>query len=165
MRDYIIYPHFGILPQKKPDLIYLEDDNYSNIDPNIISNIDPNIISNIALKFLKNRKSADIILIDDTDKKSDNNDKKSDNTDKKIGYLSLSELNNNIITLQHIELDIAYRKKNIAVNIIYILMNILAAYYAPSEILLEFEYKKEMFKIAYELLFYKNDNKFIRKCR
>jgi hypothetical protein len=44
-------------------------------------------------------------------------------------------------------------------------MDILAAYYAPNRISLKFLYTKEMYSIAYKLLFHKIDNFFIRECR
>ena len=62
---------------------------------------------------------------------------------------------NSIIELAHIEIFSAYRKQNIAINAIFILMNILRAYYAPVQYSLIFKYVKQMNEIAFELKFSK----------
>ena len=51
--------------------------------------------------------------------------------------------------------DTKYRKKNIAVNVLFVLMEILASYYAPLNISLKMAFVKPMFQIAHTLQFHK----------
>jgi hypothetical protein len=67
--------------------------------------------------------------------------------------------------MNHIELDPQYRKKNIAINVLFLFMDTISAYYAPLAISLITEYCKQMHTIAFELEFAKNENLYIRKCR
>jgi RimJ/RimL family protein N-acetyltransferase len=136
----VIFPHFGISKQQQPMAIDLSK-------PNSILNL--KIISLLSLDFYKKDKRDKIHIYYDS---------------KKIGYIDLI-LHNFIIQLSHIELDKEYQKKGIAINVIYLLMDMLAAYYAPNRISLKFLYTKEMYSIAYKLLFHKIDNFFIRECR
>ena len=131
--------------------------------------VDANIISKLHLTFNKNRDKIEIYLYHGHSKID------------KIGKIDLNIDNIDIIVLSHIELDNNYRKKNIAVNVLFVLMEILASYYAPLNISLRMAFVKPMFQIAHTLQFHKtlftkrrqkdeNENKkqeeyYIRLCR
>ena len=91
------------------------------------------------LQFNKHRNKIDIYLIS-----------------TKIGHINLNIDNIDVIILSHIELLTSYRKKNIAVNVLFVLMEILAAYYAPLNISLKMAFVKPMFHIAHTLQFHKS---------
>ena len=119
--------------------------------------VDADIISKLNLQFNKHRNKIDIYLIS-----------------TKIGHIDLNIDNIDVIVLLHIELSPPYRKKNIGVNVLFVLMEILAAYYAPLNISLKMAFVKPMFKIAHTLQFHKGNSMiergkeeeyFIRLCR
>jgi hypothetical protein len=148
----VIFPHFGLLHAK----------NYiSPIAIELTNNkLNEEILSKLILQFNDERTLVDIYLLD-----------------KKIGFIKFKEHLNNIdiikeidspyIFMHHIELEPHYRKKNISVNVLFLFMEILSAYYAPLPIVLATTYCKHMHKIAFELEFTKifNLNIYIRKCR
>jgi len=101
-------------------------------------NVDADIISKLHLKFNSHRDKIEIYY-----------------ENYKIGHIDLNIDNIDIIVLSHIELVPSYRKKNIAVNVLFILMEILAAYYAPLNISLKMAFVKPMFQIAHTLQFHK----------
>jgi GNAT superfamily N-acetyltransferase len=101
--------------------------------------VDATVISKLNLQFNKHRNKIDIYLIS-----------------TKIGHINLNIDNIDVIILSHIELLTSYRKKNIAVNVLFILMEILAAYYAPLNISLKMAFVKPMFHIAHTLQFHKS---------
>jgi hypothetical protein len=158
----IINPHFGLSNKEKPGQL---------ISPlkcviNTELNIDADIVSKLYLKFNTTRNKIEIYINNKSDFVS-------------IGHIELNIDNIDVIVLSHIELDPPYRKKNIAVNIIFILIETLAAYYAPLNISLKILYVKPMFHIAHILQFHKtlftkrrqkdendeNEEYFIRLCR
>ena len=101
-------------------------------------NISADIISKLYLKFNKSRNKIEIYY-----------------NNSKIGHIDLNIDNIDVIVLSHMELDSSYRKKNIAVNVLFVLMEILAAYYAPLNISLRMAFVKPMFQIAHTLQFHK----------
>jgi GNAT superfamily N-acetyltransferase len=101
--------------------------------------VDATVISKLNLQFNKHRNKIDIYLIS-----------------TKIGHIDLNIDDIDVIVLSHIELSPSYRKKNIAVNVLFILMEILAAYYAPLNISLKMAFVKPMFQIAHTLQFHKS---------
>ena len=140
----IIFPHFGLSKQIKPIAI----DIVQNTSHVFFTS--PEIIANLALdlhKWYSNSLNKINIFYNDED----------------IGYITLIK-NGDIITLKHIEL-ISHRKKNISSHVLFILMDILAAYYAPSNISLQFLVVDTMINIANNLRFEKKKEYFIRKCR
>jgi hypothetical protein len=56
------------------------------------------------------------------------------------------------------------KEENIEINIIFILMEILRAYYAPVQMFLLLKYDKKMDDIAFELEFSKKGDYYIKKC-
>jgi len=133
----IINPHFG-----------LSDNTVQFVQPlkcivNTELHVDADIISKLHLTFNKNRDKIEIHLYHDNSKID------------KIGKIDLNIDNIDVIVLSHIELDSPYRKKNIAVNVIFVLMEILASYYAPLNISLKMAFVKSMFQIAHTLQFHK----------
>jgi hypothetical protein len=122
--------------------------------------VDANIIPKLHLTFNKPRNKIEIHLYSNT-------------AYSKIGHIDLNIDDIDIIVLSHIELDLPYRKKNIAVNVLFVLMEILAAYYAPLNISLKIAFVKPMYTIAHTLQFHKghsipetkNEEYFIRLCR
>lgn len=82
---------------------------------------------------------------------------------EQIGHIKLKILDNTI-ELTNIEIQFNYQKQNIAINSIFMLMEILRAYYAPIKIYLSFKYIKQMHKIAFELKFAKNGEYYIKLC-
>ena len=132
LTNNIINPHFG-----------LSNDNIIPIQPlkcivNTELNISADIISKLYLKFNKSRNKIEIYY-----------------NNSKIGHIDLNIDNIDVIVLSHMELDSSYRKKNIAVNVLFVLMEILAAYYAPLNISLRMAFVKPMFQIAHTLQFHK----------
>ena len=75
----------------------------------------------------------------------------------------------NIIILDNIEIDQKYRKKDISIHAVFLLMDILGAKYAPDNPILKFKFVKQMFNIAYKLEFqnksHGNDSYFEKMCR
>ena len=135
----IINPHFGlsdntITPMAQP------------LKCTVITelHVDVDIISKLHLTFNKSRNKIEIHLFDH-----------SKIGYSKIGHIDLNIDDINIIVLSHIELDTKYRKKNIAVNVLFVLMEILASYYAPLNISLKMAFVKPMFQIAHTLQFHK----------
>jgi hypothetical protein len=108
------------------------------------SKIKYSIIEHILLEFNKERTNAKIYY-----------------EQKLIGHIKL-DIQYEIIELTHIEIEKQYRNKNISIHIIFILMNILSAYYAPIAIILSFKYIKQMHNIAFELEFTKKENMYIK---
>jgi hypothetical protein len=136
----IIFPHFGITMQHKPNAI-------SKCNPNKL--ISPDVLSSLALHF-KDKTLVEIHV--------DGNN---------IGNikLNLTHLIDNIIILEHIEIKSEYRKKDISTHSIFLLMDILGAKYAPDNPTLKFKYVKQMFNTAYKLEFQKINDHFIKTCR
>jgi hypothetical protein len=87
--------------------------------------------------------------------------------DINIGHIKLSQLleilTYSCIEVIHIEILPKYRKKNITMHVIFILMDILRAYYAPMVVHMAFKYVKPMHKIAFELNFQKNKDYYMIK--
>jgi len=131
----IINPHFGISTEM-PDIPM------RCIIDTELNDISTDIISKLFLKFDKNRTKVEIYL-DGAESQSS------------IGYINLNIDNISEIVLTHIELLPQYRKKNIAVNVLFVLMEILASYYAPLNISLKMAFVKQMHNIAYALKFHK----------
>jgi hypothetical protein len=150
----VIFPHFGLLKHHQ----YIAPIATELIHTN--KKLKAEILSELILQFNEKRDMVDIYL-----------------STKKIGfikyktYLELKEspilklIELPYIYMDHIELDYLYRKKNITINILFLFMETLAAYYAPSSISLVMSYCKQMHNIAFELEFAKMDNIYIRKCR
>jgi hypothetical protein len=134
----IIFPHFGITMQHKPNAIAIAN-----------KLISANILASLSLQF-EDKSSVDIHL--------DGNN---------IGNikLNLAHLIDNIIILDHIEIKSEYRKKELSTHSIFLLMDILGAKYAPDNPILKFKYVKQMFNIAYKLEFQKINDHFIKTCR
>jgi hypothetical protein len=132
----IINPHFG--------LTYSVHDSDQIITPlkcvvNTELNVSADIISKLHLKFNSHRDKIEIFY-----------------KNSKIGHIDLNIDDIDVIVLSHIELVPSYRKKNIVVNVLFILMEILAAYYAPLNISLKMAFVKPMFHIAHTLQFHKS---------
>jgi hypothetical protein len=143
----IILPHFGLSRQIKPIAL--------DIAHNILDTFSPisEIIANLSLSAIIN---SELVTINP----------KIDiyYEEKNIGHIILQK-NNDIITLNHLELHPTHRKKNISSHVLFILMEILAAYYSPNQISLQFIVVDSMIKIANNLKFEKKKDYFIRKCR
>jgi hypothetical protein len=105
------------------------------------------IIKNIHLEFNKERTMVQIYY-----------------NYKHSGLLKLHIIENNTIHLSYIEITIK-EDHFIKINVIFILMNILSAYYAPLQMFLLLTYEKEMDNIAFELEFSKKEDYYIRKCK
>jgi hypothetical protein len=127
----------------------------NTIKNSILDKIDVDIISTLLLEFNHTRDHINIYF-----------------HSIKIGNikLDLSNVENSIIKLIHIEINMENRKKGMAFHSIFVLMEIIAAYYAPTTMSLIFEPQKEMNSIAYKLQFQmtsleKTKHIFIRKCR
>jgi hypothetical protein len=143
IENCVIYPHFGCHHEIiKPILCINKNKTF----------IDINIIYNMSLQFNNNRDYVDVFYMN-----------------KKIETIKLTlhelyyaiELNINDVNMED----------NLLLHCLFILMDILAAYYAPHNIQLIIEDCKKNHNIAYQLDFYKSnifENKkeyFIRKCR
>ena len=127
----IIYPHFGLQSEIRPILP-------KRCVINTELNVHADIIAALHLQFNAKRTHIDIYY-----------------NAEKIGNISLNIDDITVIILSHIEINLQYRKKNIAVNALFILMEILAAYYAPLNISLKMAFVKPMFHIAHVLKFHK----------
>jgi hypothetical protein len=128
--ENIIYPHFGLsisCPIFPLSCIV-----------NSELHVDANIIDKIFLKFDTNRTKIEIFF-----------------NCENIGFIDINIDNIDVIILLHIELLPLYRKKNISINVLFILMETLSAYYAPLNISLKMAYVKQMFQIAHVLQFHK----------
>jgi hypothetical protein len=146
IKDGIICPHFGI-------------NTHSLQRPNAIHSnnklIDAKLISELYLEFNSNRDNIKIYI-----------------NGHQCGHIKLDlKLEDLIVNLSHIEIDAPHRRKKIALHSIFILMDILAAYYAPDIISLQFNSDFiAMHSIAYKLNFQttsleKKSHIFIRLCR
>jgi len=146
IKDGIICPHFGI-------------NTHSLQRPNAIHSnnklIDAKLISELYLEFNSNRDNINIYI-----------------NGHQCGHIKLDlKLENLIVNLSHIEIDASHRRKKIALHSIFILMDILAAYYAPDIISLQFNSDFiAIHSIAYKLNFQttsleKKSHIFIRLCR
>ena len=127
----IINPHFGLQSEIKPILP-------KRCVINTELNVHADIIAALHLQFNAKRTHIDIYY-----------------NAEKIGNISLNIDDISVIILSHIEINAPYRKKNIAVNALFVLMEILAAYYAPLNISLKIAFVKPMFHIAHILKFHK----------
>jgi hypothetical protein len=147
----IINPHFGLQSEIRPILP-------KKCQINTKLNVNAEIVSSLHLQFNAKRTNIDIYY-----------------NDEKIGNIALNLDDITVIILSHIEINLQYRKKNIAVNVLFILMEILAAYYAPLNISLKMAFVKPMFHIAHILKFHKghstanngniSEEYYIRLCR
>jgi hypothetical protein len=142
----VIYPHFGLLKHNQ----YIPPIAMELINTN--QKLQATILTELVLEFNEKRDIIQIYL-----------------SNKKIGVIH-TKLHSTAIDLPYIfmdniELDIQYRKKNIAINVLFLFMDILGAYYAPSPILLLTKYCKQMHNIAFELEFAKMGDIYMRKCR
>jgi hypothetical protein len=139
----IIFPHFGIIRQQKANAITINHPN-KIISAELLSSLSLHIDNDIIKIYVDNNNIGNI-------------------------KLNLTKLIDNIIILEHIEIDKNYRKKEISVHSIFLLMDILGAKYAPDNPTLKFKFVKQMFNIAYKLEFQKKtygDNLFfIKICR
>jgi len=156
----VIFPHFGLLKHHQ----YIAPIATELIHTN--KKLKAEIISELVLQF-NNIASASPNIVDIY------------LSNKKIGFIkfksylesptlkspTLKSIELPYIFMDHIELSIQYRKKDIAINILFLFMETLAAYYAPSSISLIMLYCKQMHDIAFELEFAKIDNIYMRKCR
>jgi GNAT superfamily N-acetyltransferase len=138
----IINSHFGLHGKN------ISDNTTQFVQPlkcivNTELHVDANIISKLHLTFNKTRNKIEINLYHGYSKID------------RIGHIDLNIDNIDVIVLSHIELDNKYRKKNIAVNVLFVLMEILASYYAPLNISLRMTFVKPMFQIAHTLQFHK----------
>jgi hypothetical protein len=170
IRNCVINPHFGLHSTYIKPLI---------VAHTINDIIDPNIISKLLLYWdSQNNHSLVHILYNGN----------------KIGqiYLNLTDISESIVKLENLKLfntneEIKLNFEGIKLNSIFILMEIIAAYYAPISMSLIFEDRHKfdpnfeiMHSIAYKLQFYKWANVtelnskntqqpkkeyFIRKCR
>ena len=146
----VIYPHFGLLKHNQ----YISPIAMELIHTN--QKLQATILSELVLEFNEKRDMIQIYL-----------------SNKKIGFIRTKlHLGHNTtvidlpyILIDHIELDTQYQKKNIAINVLFLFMDILGAYYAPSSILLLTKYCKQMHTIAFELEFAKMGDIYMRKCR
>jgi len=158
--SHIIYPHFGLSKQIRPNALALNCENTrgANYAKNKI--IDESIISLLSLQTDGTKFFNIKIYMNEYNSEYIN-----------IGHinLNLADISNNIIILKHIELFSKYRKKTIAENVIFLLMDILAAHYAPNHLSLKFADIKQMHTIAYKLEFHKIQENgkefFIKSCR
>ena len=137
----IILPHFGVSKQIKPIAIDIAQ---NTLD---VFTLIPEIIANLSLDNITKIEKIDIYY-----------------EESNIGYINLHN-KNDIMTLKHIELHTTHRKKNIASHVLFILMEIIAAYYSPKQIFIQFLVVDNMIQIANNLKFEKKKDYFIRKCR
>jgi hypothetical protein len=142
--SHVIYPHFGLSKQIKPKALICKN-----------SVIDEEILSSLSL-HTNGKKFTNIKIYIDNDHIGDIK-------------LTLDHLSNNIIILEHIELLPAHRKKTIGASIIFLLMDILGAHYAPNNPSLKFINVQQMQKIAHKLEFHKIQESgkefYIKACR
>jgi len=155
LTNNIINPHFGLTD----NTINAKTINAKTIPVpplkcvvNTELHVDANIISKLHLTFNKHRNKIEIHLYPNTVYP---NTVYSKIAYSKIGHIDLNIDDIDLIVLSHIELDLSYRKKNIAVNVMFVLMEILASYYAPLNISLKMAFVKSMFQIAHTLQFHK----------
>jgi GNAT superfamily N-acetyltransferase len=152
IQNCAIAPHFGFHHHYMAPIL-------CSIRNPISKDLDANLIAELSLQFNQNRDSVDILQ-----------------SGKKIGNIHLNIVYN-IIELKKIDI----KEPKLILNIIFVLMDILAAYYAPNTpqfIFLPLDTKVlDMHQhwqnyVAFELQFFKgrpfDDNKteyFIKKCR
>ena len=130
----VINPHFGFYEKLTFEAFILPLKCIVNTELHINSDI----VSKLYLRFNSPRNKIDIYF-----------------NYTKIGHIDINIDDVDIIVMTHIELDNPYRKKNIAVNVLFVLMEILASYYAPLNISLKMAFVKPMFQIAHTLQFNK----------
>jgi len=156
LSNCVILPHFGLTSN-----ISLLDARhlmpiYGEFRKNIIisKKIQYSIVEKIHLEFNKERTHVQIYYNDDIHLSKN----------KHIGNLKLHILENTQIQLTHLEIDTTFTK-TIEINVIFILINILRAYYAPLQMFLLLKYEKKMNDIAFELEFSKKGDYYIKKCK
>ena len=150
VQNCVINPHFGFHHQHIMPVL-------CSVKNPISKDIDSNIIGNLSLEFNQNRDIVQVFY-----------------SKKKIGIIHLNIANIGVIELKKIEISSTNLKiATFYVNIIFMLMDILAAYYAPNTPQLILSADHDTFAhAAYELQFFKghpfeNNKKeyFMRKCR
>ena len=146
VKDCVILPHFGISSHKN-----IIRPNYGALSKYVRYNskIQYSIIEKIHLEFISNIEV--IIYYDNT------NDTTNDIATNNI-KLHIKQNEIYIISMPVIG-DI-----NIEINIIFMLMGLLRAYYAPIQMFLLLKYEKKMDDIAFELEFSKKGDYYIYKC-
>jgi len=140
IRDCVILPHFGIAPYKN-----IIQPNYGTLSKYIhytTKKIQYSIIEKIHLEF--NSEKTEVVVYNS-------------NTINTIKlYIKYNEIYVNEI---HTSID-----NSIEINIIFMLMELLRAYYAPIQMFLLLKYEKKNDDIAFELEFAKKDDYYIKKC-
>jgi len=148
IRNCVINPHFGLHSTYIKPLI---------VAHTINDIIDPNIISKLLLYWDSQNNHSLVHILYNGDK---------------IGqiYLNLTDISESIVKLENLKLfntneEIKLNSEGIKLNSIFILMEIIAAYYAPISMSLIFEDRHKfdpnfeiMHSIAYKLQFYKWSN-------
>ena len=150
VQNCVINPHFGFHHHHITPVL-------CSVRNPISKDIDSNIIGDLSLEFNQNRDIVQVFY-----------------SEKKIGAIHLNIANIGVIELKKIEISSTnFKITTFYVNIIFILMDILAAYYAPNIPQLILSADHDTFAhAAYELQFFKghpfeNNKKeyFMRKCR
>jgi hypothetical protein len=155
----VIFPHFGLLKHDQYIAPISTELTHTN------KKLQTEILSKLILQFNEKRDKVDIYLLNKKigfiDFKSYLEIEKELPKLKSIELPKLKSIELPYIFMDHIELDSQYRKKNIAINVLFLFMETLAAYYAPSSILLAMIYCKQMHTIAFELEFANINNIYI----
>jgi GNAT superfamily N-acetyltransferase len=156
MRDCVILPHFGIANHK-----YIKP-HYGTLSKYIqySSKIKYSILENIHLEF--NHDRTEVIIMKSSNRMQSMQSIGRIKSMQSIGRIKLHIKQNEIYVVTMPEL--VNNNEDIAINIIFILMDILRAYYAPIQMSLLLKYEKKNDSIAFELEFAKKDNYYIHKC-
>ena len=168
IKDCVINPHFGFHPSGAK---HTSDAIFCSIQDPISKELDSDIIMKLLLQFNQTRDSVEVLY-------------SVDNKLSKIGIitLNLSHIIDNLIMLDHIKLETNLESKldgnldKMSLNIVFVLLDILGAYYAPNnpQFIMRYENMENYSFIAFELQFFKGapllesgDKKeyFMRKCR
>ena len=139
-RDCVIFPHFGIASHK-----HIIPPNYGTLSKYMHYNpkIQYSILEKIYLEFNSEKTQVNIYY-----------------DDHSAGHIKL-HIKQNEIYVTSIPI---IKEENIEINVIFMLMELLRAYYAPIQMFLLLKYEKKMDDIAFELEFAKKEDYYIKKC-
>jgi hypothetical protein len=142
LQNCIIYPHFGLPTNENKTYMPI----YIKLSPYAIvyDNLNINILKQLSLVFNTNRTKVNIIMNNET-----------------IGHITLQEINSEmVVKLKNITS--TNITNEILVNVLFVLMDIIAAYYAPNIVYLMM--KEDVAAAAKKLQFLKEGAYYIKKC-
>jgi GNAT superfamily N-acetyltransferase len=160
VKNCVILPHFGIANHKN-----IIQPNYGKLSKYIqysSKKIQYDIIEKIYLEYISNVEIAIYYNMQPRGSESLRNMQLQGNIKLHIvyNYIYIDQLHIKINDIEINDIEI----NDIEINIIFMLMELLRAYYAPIQMFLLLKYEKKMNDIAFELEFAKKDDYYIKKC-